>query len=218
MCNYVRCIGPGPGDGEILPSDEEGPVTTITRWARGAFLNVPDLLFSVRWDGSTSVYVRINQHYQNKTCGLMGNADNNANNDFRLPNQSPTNNIATFANSWKTNPNCKNGIVPPKPCNRLSKSEYGAIKQKCGKMKQAPFQQCNGRLNPDSSHIPNCEYDLCAMHGANPAAAWCHALEVYDKACTARGINIDWEGKPEFKQCGKKYFKLSHNQPQTHVH
>ena len=150
------------------------------------------------------IYVDINQRYEGNMCGLMGNADNNPNNDFQLPDKSLTTNIAKFGNSWKTNPRCVNGIVPPDPCLKLDEAEYNKIKEKCGRMKKDPFQQCNGRLTPDVNYIPNCEYDMCGMSG-NPSAAWCQALENYDGACTILGVNVDWEGKSGFEECGKKY-------------
>ena len=134
----------------------------------------------------------------------MGNADSNPNNDFRLPGGSVTNNIAEFANSWKTNPHCVNGVVPPAPCTKVSTSKYNEISQKCGKMKQAPFRQCNGRINPDKGHIPDCEYDMCAMNSINPTAAWCQALETYDRACRSNDLNINWEGQAGFEECGKE--------------
>jgi hypothetical protein len=37
----------------------------------------------------------------------------------------------------------------------------------------------------------------------NRLAAWCQTLEKYDRACSSRGVNIDWEGKPGFEVCGK---------------
>jgi hypothetical protein len=165
-------------------------------------MDVPDLLFSVRFDGYYGIYVKINQRYENRTCGLMGNADSNQNNDYRLPDGTFTNDISKFANSWKTNPKCANGIVPPEPCNKLSTSEYKDIKERCAKMRQSPFRQCNRIIRPDTSYIRNCEYDMCAMKG-NRLAAWCQTLEKYDRACSSRGVNIDWEGKPGFEVCGK---------------
>ena len=148
------------------------------------------------------IFVKINQRYRGNMCGLMGNADNNANNDFQLPDKTITTDIAKFGNSWKKNPRCVNGIVPPDPCKHLSATEYRKIKDKCNKMKQTPFKQCNAKITPDIGYIPNCEYDLCAMKG-NPSAAWCKTLENYDKACLSKGANIDWEGKSGFEECGK---------------
>jgi hypothetical protein len=134
----------------------------------------------------------------------MGNADNNPDNDFRLPNGTVTQNVAQFGNSWKTDPHCVNGVIPPDPCKQLSRPDYTAVQQKCARMKQAPFNQCNDRVNPDDGHIHSCEYDLCAMNAANPSGAWCQALETYDEACTSKGVSIVWEGKPGFEECGKK--------------
>jgi hypothetical protein len=48
---------------------------------------------------------------------------------------------------------------------------------------------------------------LCAMK-FNPSAAWCNALESYGIACNSRGVNIDWEGKVDFGECGKDCVKL----------
>ena len=165
---------------------------------------MPDLLFSVYWNGYMGITVRVNQRYKGNMCGLMGNADDNPNNDFQLPDKTITTNIANFANAWRKNRRCVNGIVPPDPCKKLTQAQYNAIKQKCGKMKQAPFKQCNEKITPDVRYIPDCEYDLCAMTAENPSAAWCQALEGYDKSCTSKGLNIDWKGKPGFEECGKK--------------
>ena len=174
----------------------------MTRYGSGAYLTVPDLLFSVRWDGGMGIYVKINQRYEGQMCGLMGNADGNARNDFQLPDKSITTNVATFGNSWKKNPRCVNGIIPKQPCKSLTAAQYTAVKAKCAKMKAPPFRACNSKITPDVGHIPNCEYDLCAMN-ANPSAAWCQALEKYDRACSGKGVNIDWEGKAGFEECGK---------------
>ena len=181
-----------------------GSNAVITSWRNGGILDVPDLLFSVSWDGYSSINVKINQRYKGKMCGLLGNADGNPNNDFQLPDKTVTTNIAQFGNSWKKNPRCVNGIVPPDPCLKLPAGEYNRIKAKCAKMKQPPFRQCNNRITPDVRYIPNCEYDLCAMRAINPSAAWCQALETYDDACTSKGVNVDWEGKPGFEECGKE--------------
>ena len=83
-------------------------------------------------------------------CGLMGNADNNPKNDFQLPDKTITTNVATFANSWKINPKCKNGVVPANPCEKLSAAEYRKIIEKCGKLKEEPdtFQTANMTCAP----------------------------------------------------------------------
>ena len=153
------------------------------------------------------INVKIDKRYEGNICGLMGNGDGNPDNDLQLPDKSITTNIAVFGNSWKKNPRCVNGIVPLDPCEKLSAHEYKAVKQKCGKMKQPPFQQCNDRISPDVMYIPNCENYLCAMK-FNPSAAWCNALESYGIACNSRGVNIDWEGKVDFGECGKDCVKL----------
>ena len=176
----------------------------MIKWSNGALLNVPNLL-SVWWDGGDDIEVKINQRYKGRTCGLMGNADGNPKNDFQLPDKSITSNIAEFANSWKKNPRCVDGIVPPDPCKKLSQSENNAIKEMCWKMKRPPFKQCNEQITPDIGYIPNCEYDLCAMKEENPSAAWCEALEKYGRACSSKGVYVDWKETAGFKECGKEY-------------
>lgn len=187
------------GDRASLPWRYSG--VTITKNGAGAFLDVPELLFSVKWDGNMGICVNINQHYKGKMCGLMGNADGIPNNDFQLPDKTPAKNVAEFGNSWRKNPRCVNGIVPANPCKKLSPAKYKEVKEKCGKMKANPFQQCNDKITPDVQYIPDCEYDLCGMKG-DPSAAWCQSLETYDNACKAKGVNIHWVGQAGFKECG----------------
>ena len=190
-----------------IPWTHSGSETSITKTSSGTVLNVPDLLFSVTWDGSMYIKVEINQIYDGNMCGLLGNADGNSDNDFQLPDRSFTSDITKFGNSWKKNPRCNDGNVPPDPCKKLTQLENKEIKEKCRKMKQPPFKQCNEKITPDIGYIPNCEYDLCAMK-ENPSAAWCEALENYDKTCASKGVNIDWEGKAGFEECGSPCAKM----------
>ena len=71
---------------------------------------------SVRWDGRSRVYVTINPHYENRTCGMCGIFNSNQNDDMTTTERVVEASIRSFAESWKTDPTCNETTTAKHPC------------------------------------------------------------------------------------------------------
>ncbi|EMP36508.1 Otogelin [Chelonia mydas] len=56
--------------------------------------------FSLAWDGSTGIYIKLTEEHKGKPCGLCGNYNGNKSDDLIIQNSEYTEDIAVFANSW----------------------------------------------------------------------------------------------------------------------
>ncbi|XP_015415651.1 PREDICTED: mucin-5AC [Myotis davidii] len=56
------------------------------------------------WDKKTSIFLRLSPEFKGRVCGLCGNFDDNAVNDFTTRSQSVVGDALEFGNSWKFSP------------------------------------------------------------------------------------------------------------------
>ncbi|XP_041417843.1 mucin-5AC-like, partial [Xenopus laevis] len=58
------------------------------------------------WDKRTSIYIKLHPDFQGKICGLCGNYDGNAINDYTTRSLSVVADVLEFGNSWKQSASC----------------------------------------------------------------------------------------------------------------
>ncbi|XP_075594390.1 IgGFc-binding protein-like [Balearica regulorum gibbericeps] len=129
--------------------------------------------------------------YSQAVCGLCGNANNDPQDDFALPDgQQPTDEIQ-FANFWKVAdvPGCWAGCTEGcKVCTETEKRAYRGDKH-CGLLmkKQGPFAACHGTIDP-TPYFNDCLFDVCLYKGHQETV--CSSISAYVTACQSRGIRI----------------------------
>uniref|UniRef100_A0A3B5LRG0 VWFD domain-containing protein n=1 Tax=Xiphophorus couchianus TaxID=32473 RepID=A0A3B5LRG0_9TELE len=139
------------------------------------------------------LYVRISlpYTYQNSTCGLCGNFNNNPGDDFRTRQGEVVSSDVVFANSWKAagdEPGCDaqcSGLA----CAGCTAAQTALYRNSahCGILENStgPFAACHQQL-PPRSFVDSCVYDLCVSGGYQPIL--CQALNVYSSQCQQNGI------------------------------
>ncbi|KAJ8031641.1 IgGFc-binding protein [Holothuria leucospilota] len=135
--------------------------------------------------GSTylNLNIRMSSIYRGKTCGLLGNANGNSGDDFRLPNGVITNNVNQFGNSWTTgNRQCQ----PPTgadPCAAGSERNEAA-KSQCFVLlnRLAPFSACHELVDPQPFYT-SCVFDVCATN--LNVYQLCGTIKNYVRRCRA---------------------------------
>ena len=104
-------------------------------------LSIPGI--TVEWDKGMRVYVKLDPVFQGKVCGLCGNYDNKADNDFRSRSDLVEASSIGFANTWKTSQSCPNLLEDPQdPCEVHTERKYWATSS-CGIMKTDLFSSCH---------------------------------------------------------------------------
>lgn len=82
---------------------------------------------------------------QGRVCGLCGNFDGNALNDFTTRSQSVVGDVLEFGNSWKFSPSCPDARAPKDPCTANPYRKSWAQKQ-CSIINSATFSACRSQV------------------------------------------------------------------------
>ncbi|XP_069595001.1 mucin-5AC-like [Ranitomeya imitator] len=178
------------------------------------------------WDTKSTIYMKLASHFQGKVCGLCGNYDGNANNDFTTRSQSVVENLMEFGNSWKTSPTCPNTDVVKDPCSINPYRKPWALRQ-CNIITSDVFRSCHAQVDP-STYYESCISDSCACDTGGDCECFCTIVALYAQACSENGICVNWrtpticpmfcdyyndvgECEWHYKACGDKCMKTCRN-------
>ncbi|XP_048476565.1 alpha-tectorin-like [Rhincodon typus] len=164
----------------------------------------------VSYDWSHYAVVMVPSLYSGSLCGLCGNFNGDAADDFVSPNGTALPTAAAFGNSWKisdpeavcTDDPDSQGPLCSDSFRRLFSSE-----SYCGILSNAsgPFRRCHSVLNPSTSW-ENCIFDLCAMGASSDLL--CQAIGTYTAECQRLGVTTrDWRN---VTGCGVRCPENSH--------
>uniref|UniRef100_A0ABI7W9M2 VWFD domain-containing protein n=1 Tax=Felis catus TaxID=9685 RepID=A0ABI7W9M2_FELCA len=144
----------------------------------------------VSWDRKTSVFIRLQQGYKGRVCGLCGNFDDNAVNDFTTRSQSVVGNALEFGNSWKFSPSCADAPAPRDACAANPHRRSWAQKQ-CSVLNSATFAACHSQVD-STKYYEACVGDTCACDSGGDCECLCTAVAAYAQACRDVGVCVSW--------------------------
>ena len=142
----------------------------------------------ISWDGYHRVDVSVSSNWQGQLCGLCGNYNNDASDDFMFPNGSVTISANDFGDSWlyaKTSEDC--GVPPPPP--PCPASVTTAAQSRCNELMNSVFNVCNSVVDP-SDFIDGCKLDYCLCSEEDREDCYCNSLSSYAAACASNGVVI----------------------------
>uniref|UniRef100_A0A8C9DH94 VWFD domain-containing protein n=1 Tax=Prolemur simus TaxID=1328070 RepID=A0A8C9DH94_PROSS len=176
----VEVIGDGAG--------QEAPYSVRQM---GVFLVVDtNVGLVLLWDRKTSISVQLSPELKGRVCGLCGNFDDNALNDFTTRSQSVAGNALEFGNSWKFSPNCPDALAPRDPCTANPHRKSWAQKQ-CSIINGATFAACHAHVEP-AKYYEACVSDACACDSGGDCECFCTAVAAYAQACRHVGLCVAW--------------------------
>uniref|UniRef100_A0A4W3IJQ2 Otogelin n=1 Tax=Callorhinchus milii TaxID=7868 RepID=A0A4W3IJQ2_CALMI len=143
--------------------------------------------FSLAWDGTSGVYIKMTPEYAGRTCGLCGNFNGDMQDDLYTSYGKCilTDKIAIFGNSWMENsPGQKSCHITPinysPPCSEQNPQIIKNIRNICAILLGDPFTRCHHYVSP-YPFVASCLNDLC-MFGADDATL-CGVLTEYARSC-----------------------------------
>ncbi|KAF3836691.1 hypothetical protein F7725_004155 [Dissostichus mawsoni] len=182
------------------------PAPGVSVFKSGKFYTVSmDFGVTVRYDGNHFMDIKVIKDYEDKLCGLCGDYDGNAKDDFRKPDGSLTNNPNDFGHSWNTDPECNKKPNTTIPDCEVGEQEMYESSGYCGILldKKGPFAVCHRKVNPNN-YFRDCVFDLCELDGAKPIL--CEAIEAYVNECQDRGVNIGpWRNETFCRECRRAF-------------
>ncbi|XP_052616077.1 mucin-5AC [Peromyscus californicus insignis] len=142
------------------------------------------------WDRKTSIFLRLSPEFKGRVCGLCGNFDDNAINDFTTRSQSVVGDVLEFGNSWKFSPSCPDAVVSKDPCTANPYRKSWAQKQ-CSIINSATFTACHAHVEP-AKYYEACVSDACACDSGGDCECFCTAVAAYAQACHEVGVCVSW--------------------------
>ncbi|XP_039080944.1 mucin-5AC [Hyaena hyaena] len=142
------------------------------------------------WDRKTTIFLKLSPEFKGRVCGLCGNFDDNAVNDFTTRSQSVVGNALEFGNSWKFSPSCPDAPAPRDPCTANPYRKSWAQKQ-CSILTSATFAACHAHVEP-AKYYEACVGDACACDSGGDCECLCTAVAAYAQACHDVGVCVSW--------------------------
>ncbi|XP_022109176.1 mucin-2-like [Acanthaster planci] len=142
------------------------------------------------WDFGTSIYVTLDGSYKGDVCGLCGDFDGNAKDDFRSRQGEVEASANIFGHSWKTDPSCK---IPPDtvhPCEEHPERRDWA-QFACGIILKPIFAPCHDLVDP-TTYYENCVYDSCGCDRGGDCECLCTAIGNYAAVCNSMNTPVKW--------------------------
>nr|XP_009936779.1 PREDICTED: von Willebrand factor [Opisthocomus hoazin] len=156
--------------------------------------------FVVKIDISGNIQILLQEKHYNKTCGLCGNFNKFAEDDFRTQEGTLVGNSYDFANSWalhSENKRCKRVQSPSNTCNISSDIAEKGVMETCQLLRTSlTFSRCHHRVDPEP-YIDRCEGDICAC--TQGMDCHCSVFLDYARSCAHEGVILD--GWPEESSC-----------------
>ncbi|XP_077177718.1 otogelin isoform X2 [Paroedura picta] len=159
--------------------------------------------FSLAWDGTSSVYIKMAPDYLGKTHGLCGNNNAILQDELVTSYGMLTEDIEEFVESWRENPPQENilswatSFNYEPPCLTQTRAFLQRSYTLCNVLLWPPFKQCHEFVSP-YPFMASCTSDLCMSAVGN--AIWCRALTEYARACAQAGKPLH-EWRAHFEQC-----------------
>ncbi|XP_009890319.1 PREDICTED: otogelin [Charadrius vociferus] len=155
----------------------------------GYFLVRHQYAFTLAWDGTSAVYIKMAPEYLGKTRGLCGNNNAILQDDLETSYGKLTDDVTEFGESWQENPpqgtpNWDKPLLTEPPCLTQSHESLQRAYTLCNVLLHPPFEQCHEYVSP-LPFMASCTNDLCMSAVDN--ATWCRALTEYARACAQAG-------------------------------
>ncbi|XP_029378297.1 otogelin-like protein [Echeneis naucrates] len=155
--------------------------------------------FSLAWDGTSGVYLKMSEEHQGAPCGLCGNFNHVAGDDLITARGIRTDESAVFGNSWAVDLPHERACPSVDldfsgPCQ--SESDMDDAIEKCSALLFFPFLSCHENIDPNP-FVASCVSDLCV---SDDEETFCRALVEYTRACSHVGYPVR-EWRDSFPSC-----------------
>uniref|UniRef100_A0A8C6SJG9 VWFD domain-containing protein n=1 Tax=Neogobius melanostomus TaxID=47308 RepID=A0A8C6SJG9_9GOBI len=125
-----------------------------------------------------------------QVCGLCGDFDGDARNDFTTQGNLEVGSAIEFGNSWKVDSNCPNVEENVDPC-VAAPNRHPWAKLMCSIITGETFKACHHKV-PPNVYYENCVRDSCACDSGGDCECYCSAVAAYAQACNEAGVCVAW--------------------------
>ena len=171
------------GDGEIYATRD----VQVLRIGSNLHVILPTIGVRIFWDGLWRVQVTVSKEWSNRVCGMCGNYDGNAANDFQDPDGNVVGTPNEFGESWETD-DTRLVCTPPIDA-ACSTEDQARATERCAGMRSDVFSACNRVVDP-TTFFNDCVVDGCNCEEEDKTACFCENFAAYAAVCTAAGVPV----------------------------
>lgn len=165
----------------------------------------------LQYDWHHHLQVQVGPELYGSLCGLCGNANRNAADDFTTPDGTEVIEAVDFSRHWRVDGDT--GLCTDdsggeasysKSTAKWSESLPGMLKDSSKVTgytlsSDGPFAECHSHVDPEP-FVGTCTTDLCVANGASSAI--CRAMKAYADICQRLGVSIrPWRGITKCREC-----------------
>uniref|UniRef100_A0A8C1UHN6 VWFD domain-containing protein n=1 Tax=Cyprinus carpio TaxID=7962 RepID=A0A8C1UHN6_CYPCA len=150
-------------------------------------------LLNLIWDNKTSLMLQLDPKFKGKVCGLCGNFDGNAKNDFMKHNGEVVTDPEDFGNSWKVNPDCPDVTNMINVCKENPHRRVWAVKQ-CSIITTDVFKDCHALVD-FGPYYDACVRDTCTCDSGGDCDCLCTAVAAYATECRKKKVCVEWRSQ-----------------------
>nr|WFD50016.1 alpha-tectorin-like protein [Paracentrotus lividus] len=146
-----------------------------------------DFGLRVWWDGRRTVRIEVPSHHQDQMCGLCGNFNNDATDDFIMRGGSVVASAPAFGFSWASNsPDCPTRCPfctqDPSCTDQIAQLDASSV---CSEM-NTPFKTCLDAM-PGNTYMSDCVAGRCALQDDD---LFCEMLVNLAYQCEIMGVSV----------------------------
>lgn len=141
------------------------------------------------WSGRTAI--TLPSTYMGAVCGLCGNFNGDAEDDFLMSDGHLASNPTSLGQSWTVGgtSGCSVVRIQPQPDQEALKQQQYSTKGQCQVIldKSGPFRMCHSKVDPQG-YFSDCVYDYYLQQGQQDII--CQAVASYVAACQEAGAMV----------------------------
>ncbi|XP_043084733.1 mucin-2 [Puntigrus tetrazona] len=147
-------------------------------------------LLNLIWDNKTSLMLQVDPKFKGKVCGLCGDFDGNANNDFKKHNGEVVTDSIDFGDSWRVDPNCPDVTNSIDFC-KVNQHRSAWAEKRCTIIRSDVFEDCHALVD-SGPYFDACVRDTCACDSGGDCDCFCTAVAAYAAECRKKGACVAW--------------------------
>ncbi|XP_067236748.1 mucin-2 [Chanodichthys erythropterus] len=162
-------------------------------------------LLNLIWDNKTTLMLQLDPKLKGKVCGLCGNFDGNADNDFMKHNGEVVTDSKEFGKSWKVKADCLDVIdVNIIDCCIEYPHRRIRAEKRCNIIRSDVFKDCHALVDANQ-YYENCKTDTCTCDIGDTCDCFCTAVAAYAAECRKKGVCVKWRSPDVCHVCCDYY-------------
>ena len=145
---------------------------------------------SVLWDSSLRVHIIAEDSMKGQVCGMCGNNNGLADDDFQVPDGSLVTSGNLLVDKWRAHSK-KCHAKTDDYCLAKDQLKSAFAIEACKVLDSEPFAECRELIN-FNEYYEDCKQSACSCSRGGDCECLCAAIATFGRACAVAGAPVRW--------------------------